>query len=126
MSKKLEKNGLWESSRMMLPQHKEQSILQLQATEKKTKPELDEQELELVSAALRDSKKKKIAVVLTIFGEYVNRHVSGIVLQVDSRRFRLEMIDPFDGSENWEWIGIDYVLKAELAHSLMDEEMIDI
>ena len=23
MSKKLEKNGLWESSRMMLPQHKE-------------------------------------------------------------------------------------------------------
>jgi hypothetical protein len=26
MSKKLEKNGLWESSRMMLPQHKEQSM----------------------------------------------------------------------------------------------------
>ncbi|MCY9666424.1 hypothetical protein M5X11_15885 [Paenibacillus alginolyticus] len=27
MSKKLEKNGLWESSRMILPQHKEQAML---------------------------------------------------------------------------------------------------
>ncbi|MEK8131977.1 hypothetical protein WMW72_29120 [Paenibacillus filicis] len=43
MSKKLEGNGLWESSRMMLPQHKEQSMLARQA--EKTPPTSKETEL---------------------------------------------------------------------------------
>lgn len=34
MSKKLQGNGLWESSRMLLPQHKEQSLLSEQQTSK--------------------------------------------------------------------------------------------
>jgi hypothetical protein len=46
MSKKLQGNGLWESSRMMLPQHKEQSMLLDQAkstahAEPPTKKDLD-------------------------------------------------------------------------------------
>lgn len=44
--KKLEGNGLWESNRMMLPEHKEAIIRQQHEEGRKAKPTPDSQELE--------------------------------------------------------------------------------
>lgn len=48
MTKKLEGNGLWESSRMMLPEHKETIIYKQHEEGRKQRPELDAQEIELI------------------------------------------------------------------------------
>lgn len=46
MSKKLELNGLWESSRMMLPQHKESAIRNRRESQRIMHPIRDEQEIQ--------------------------------------------------------------------------------
>ncbi|WP_199909920.1 hypothetical protein [Paenibacillus sp. CAA11] len=48
MSKKLEGNGLWESSRMMLPQHKEQSVLRQGSPPAGDSEPLTSRELEMI------------------------------------------------------------------------------
>ncbi len=45
MSKKLQGNGLWESSRMMLPEHKETIIQHRYEFGRRSRPTIDEQEL---------------------------------------------------------------------------------
>jgi hypothetical protein len=51
VSKKLELNGLWESSRMMLPQHKEAAIKRKES-QRILRPIRDEQEIQNISAVL--------------------------------------------------------------------------
>lgn len=50
--KKLEGNGLWESSRMMLPEHKEAINRQQNKEGRKVRPTLDAQEIELMENVL--------------------------------------------------------------------------
>jgi hypothetical protein len=68
MSKKLNDNGLWESSRMMLPEHKEEILNHhdRQKWEQENKrPELDEQELERIGFQLQESIKRDQAAEVT-------------------------------------------------------------
>jgi hypothetical protein len=79
MAKKLEGNGMWESSRMILPQHKD-LILNYQKEELSIpRPTLDEQEIDAISTALVQSQVYKKSVDLTLYGEYQLRSVTGIV-----------------------------------------------
>lgn len=48
MSKKLQGNGLWESSRMLLPQHKEQSLLASRSPSEKKAPSLTGRDTEMI------------------------------------------------------------------------------
>jgi hypothetical protein len=71
MSKKLEGNGLWESSRMMLPQHKEQSMQNQSdqpplAPEPPTKKELEiMRDFVILPVALEIVEKKSIEVEMS-------------------------------------------------------------
>jgi len=70
MSKKLEGNGLWESSRMMLPQHKEQSLIRKDAPapppEPPTNKEMDMiRDSVLLPVALQIVEKKSIEVEMS-------------------------------------------------------------
>ncbi|MFE5318930.1 hypothetical protein ACFQ88_09490 [Paenibacillus sp. NPDC056579] len=71
MSKKLEGNGLWESSRMMLPQHKEQSMsvpneTSSSAAEPPTRKELElMREYILLPVALQIVEKRSIEVEMS-------------------------------------------------------------
>ncbi|WP_240421920.1 hypothetical protein [Paenibacillus periandrae] len=71
MSKKLEGNGLWESSRMMLPQHKEQSIQNQKekphlASEPPTKKEMEMmRDSVILPVALKIVEKKSIEVEMS-------------------------------------------------------------
>lgn len=66
MSKKLELNGLWESSRMMLPQHKESAIRNQRESQRISRPIRDVQEIQQISAVLSLSQmyKKPIELIL--------------------------------------------------------------
>jgi hypothetical protein len=52
MGKKLEGNGMWESSRMMLPEHKESLLEQNRHLKDFARPVLDEQEIQAVEEAI--------------------------------------------------------------------------
>jgi hypothetical protein len=125
MSKKLEQNGLWESSRMMLPQHKETAIINQKEMHRIQRTVLDEQEVHMISSILSQSQMYKKPVQLTLFGEYEPRIISGIVSRSKQGEFRLDTEDPFNGLQDWDWICYKDVLKAELSKEWTEEEMID-
>lgn len=126
MSKKLKRNGLWESSRMMLPQHKETSIRRQRELQRIPRSVKDEQEIQNINAALLQSQVLQKNVHLTIYNEYKHRNVTGIVKVSQRGSFRLNTVDPFNGEEDWEWINYQDVLKAELNEEWIGDEMIDL
>ncbi|MEC0213106.1 hypothetical protein ABEX47_06730 [Paenibacillus ehimensis] len=66
MSKKLQGNGLWESSRMMLPQHKEQSMSALPQTAPPTKKEFEMMRKSIIlPVVLNIVEKKSIEVEMS-------------------------------------------------------------
>jgi len=103
MRKKLEGNGLWESSRMMLPEH----VKTLQASNDEyfrpdlPRPVLDEQEMELIAGALQRSIQEREVVRLRMYDPREQLIIEGIVdrvdmaagrFVVDGERFRIEDI----------------------------------
>lgn len=103
MSKKLENNGLWESSRMMLPEHKERIIAEnLEFKHRRpTKPTLDEQQWEEIMRVLMASLGMRVAAQFKLYHEYEDCAAIGIVDKVDpytrtfiidGERFRMEDI----------------------------------
>lgn len=59
MSKKLSNNGLWESSRMMLPQHKEALLRHQHEQHRQERPLLDEMVWEDISSRLQWSMENR-------------------------------------------------------------------
>jgi hypothetical protein len=125
MSKKLELNGLWESSRMMLPQHKESAISKRKEAQRMSRPIRDEQEIQNISTVLSLSQMYKKPVVLTLYEEFKTRSVTGIVVRSRHGEFRLDIVETVSGVDDWEWIAYRDVLKAELSNEWTEDSMID-
>lgn len=84
-------NLVWESSRMMLPEHKEKLKQHQKELEKRKKPLIDEQQLDIFSQILSDAMVNGINVKIEVFGPYTDRYVSGNVLKFDSQRRQIKM-----------------------------------
>jgi len=82
--KKLRGNGLWESSRIILPQFREAQVNHRRSLKAREKPELDEQRVEELSAALADALESGVETAVTVFGEYGDRTTVGVIVAVDS------------------------------------------
>ena len=89
MSKKLEKNGLWESSRMMLPEHKERILQANQQLERRTKPILDSQKWEEINERLSEANQTGEAITLVLWDSHENLKVSGAIVKLDVVAFRI-------------------------------------
>lgn len=107
--KRLEGNGLWESSRMMLPEHKEAINLQSKEDYKRTKPVIDEQELEFIELALMESFHEAHSIIFRLFGEYEDIMLSGIVVLMHISRRSVKISTSLD---EWEWIQIEDILSV--------------
>ncbi|MNK88546.1 YolD-like protein [compost metagenome] len=108
MAGKLEANGLWESSRMMLPEHKEAIIRAGRERDRRTKPMVDAQELELIERALSESLRGRAAVTVRLWGEYEDTELRGVVTSIHthSREIKLQQ------GEDWQWIKIRDIVGA--------------
>ncbi|MET3831048.1 hypothetical protein ABIC86_002514 [Paenibacillus sp. DS2363] len=95
MSIKLAGNGLFESSRMILPEHREAWLAHIQEQKRRVKPELDEQEIQQISVILGESYSSSCTVDLVVFNPFDDVHVSGVVvgLDVPARRVKLMLDD---------------------------------
>lgn len=83
MSKKLSGNGLWESSRMMLPEHREQFLEQRRNLHKQERPLLDEQKLEELSSILNCALSMKNKVKITVYDVDQDQHFVGVIIKYD-------------------------------------------
>ncbi|MGI2294199.1 YolD-like family protein [Paenibacillus sp. GXUN7292] len=83
MSKKLQCNGLWESSRMMLPEHKATIISNNEALKRRQRIELDEQEWEEISRVMALSLKTRNFAVIRMYHQYEDLQIVGIVDRID-------------------------------------------
>lgn len=110
MSKKLEANGLWESSRMMLPQHKERIIEHRTQIHHQTKPFLHEDEWEIIGQNLLISLNYTLEARIVVFGEIENREVYGIVSSVS--QFAKKIKVEFDSG--YEWIDFDQLVSVDV------------
>jgi hypothetical protein len=91
MRKKLEGNGLWESSRMMLPEHHEQIREANRKQDPRKPPALDEQEMEQISDALYRSWEERLPVRLYMYDPYEEPVVEGVIDQVDTIHWRVRV-----------------------------------
>jgi hypothetical protein len=85
-------NLRWESTRMMLPEHREEIIKHRSELHIQSRPILDDQELQEISSAVYSSFIQRTPISLILYNEYENRTVTGIVLRVDSslQQIRIE------------------------------------
>lgn len=92
----------WESSRMVLPEHREAILEYRKDLNKKQKPDMDEQELQEIDRKLRDSMQWKQPVSIIIFGEFEDRELSGEITYVDPylKRVKVEFED------GYEWVDL--------------------
>ncbi|OMD87852.1 MULTISPECIES: YolD-like family protein [Paenibacillus] len=104
--KKLEGNGLWEGSRMIMPEHKARILDDALNEETREKPDLDPQALVEISQVLAQSLEDCSPITITLFGEYKDRSIHGIVMRVD---WQLKQIK-FHHDDDWEWIKLDNVV----------------
>lgn len=108
MSKKLEANGLWEASRMMLPQHKERIIEHRSRDNDLTKPFLHEDEWEIIGQNLMLSLNYTLEARIVVFNEMKNRNVCGIVSAINDLGEKIKM--EFDNG--YEWIDFDRIVSV--------------
>lgn len=87
--KKLTGNGLWESSRMMLFEHRDAIIAKQEEKHRQPHPLLDEQQAERVAEKLSLAYQNKQPVQLTVFGEYGDYNVTGTITRIDPFRQRV-------------------------------------
>lgn len=103
-------NMRWESSRMMLPEHV-QALVQLSINEnRRERPELDEQQIEELSCQLQEAIESKTPVEITLFGEFGNRIVVGIVTRIDAQIMRVRV----EYEKDYDWIPVGDILELSL------------
>ena len=91
MRKKLEGNGMWESSRMMLPEHKTALNEQAADGKKRQRIELDEQELEIIGHRLMESHQLRSLVTINMYHHTEDLQVVGMVDRIDQNRGRFKV-----------------------------------
>ncbi|WP_127532726.1 YolD-like family protein [Paenibacillus kobensis] len=103
MSKKLTGNGFWESSRMMLPEHKKALVEMRKEERRRIRPNIDFDEAEAIAAAVSKSFMDQTEVTIQIYDPFNERSETGVVERVDQSRIRIA----------GEWIKFTDIIAAE-------------
>ncbi|MEE4578850.1 YolD-like family protein [Paenibacillus polymyxa] len=109
MSKKLEGNGLWESSRIIIPEHKEAYLKLMKDRQRRGKPELDDQEVQLIEQALIESYNSRNAVTVTVFSPFDDTVMTGVVTSINTARREVKL---FRGEDDYSWIKLEDIISV--------------
>lgn len=91
MGKRLKDNGLWESSRMMLPEHREAIIKQNAEVLNKVKPIIHDDEWEVFFRIIQESLQTMLQIKITVFDDYEDIDYIGTVISVDQLKGELKL-----------------------------------
>lgn len=108
MGKKQEGYGVWESSRMMLPEHKSRIHKDERETLHRGKSVLDGQKLEEIECTLALSLRSHVRVTVVLADSFANKQLNGFVTSIHthSREIKLQW------AEEWKWIQVDDIVEA--------------
>lgn len=109
MGKKLVDNGIFESSRMILTEHRDAYLEHMHQLNRREKPVLDDQEVQMIERAIVDSFNKRCVIDLTLFDPFEDEKISGVVISFNTstREVRLLL------NEEYKWIKISEILSAD-------------
>ncbi|MEK3787529.1 YolD-like family protein [Paenibacillus sp. FSL K6-1230] len=111
MSKKLQGNGLFDSSRFMLPEHTERIRRHYIEETGRSKPVLDAQEIELIEQAIVDSYNRRVPVELKVFSPFEDVRASGVVTALNTS---LREIKLMQDENDYKWIKLEDILLVYL------------
>lgn len=111
MSSKLNDNGIIESSRLMLPEHREAYLAHMHESNRKEKPILDDQEWQLIGQSLLESYQERVAVTLTVFDPFDDSVMRGVVDRIDQNRKEIKFVR---GDEDYSFIPFKNILSASV------------
>ncbi|MGR6764438.1 YolD-like family protein [Paenibacillus sp. T2-29] len=109
MGKKLEENGLWESSRIIIPKHKEAYLKLMQDRQRRGKPELDDQEVQLIEQALIESYNSRRPVSVTVFSPFDDTVMTGVVTSINTARREVKLVR---GEDDFSWIKLEDIVST--------------
>lgn len=109
MSKKLQGNGLFESSRMMLPEHKEWFLQHQKQLNKQIKPQFDEQRLDELSRIMSEAILDHLEVTITIWGLYEHFTITGKIEKVEATSKKIKVVY----GDEYTWINFDDIVHIE-------------
>lgn len=108
MSKKLSGNGIYEGSRMIMPEHREAFLAQEREQQRRGKPVLDDQAIEEITRALAESYNEKVRVDLVVFNPFYDEPVSGVVTGIDNQTNRVKLML----NEEIRWVSLAEIMSA--------------
>lgn len=109
MAKKLFDNGLFESSRMILPEHRDAWIRMANTKLARFKPTLDDQEIQRIEYEIVRSYNKRTKIKLALFDSYEDKEITGIVVALNTYKREIKFLTAED---DWEWIYIKDIIAA--------------
>lgn len=111
MAKKLVGNGVFESSRMILPEYRDAYLEQQERKLEREKPALDPQELELIHRAIIDARNQRLKLRVTKFGPYEDEVFVGMVSTIFVHRNEFKLLI---GEDDWVFINIADIISATI------------
>ncbi|GAB6990492.1 YolD-like family protein [Paenibacillus pini] len=116
MSKKLQGNGIFESSRMMLPEHREAYIIHQEQLKHRTPPLIDPQAAEEMERIMASSMHGGFTISLTLFSEPEDIRLAGRVLRMDRQLRRIYW--EASSADKYEWIELERIIDVEAPDEL--------
>ncbi|MFB5761075.1 YolD-like family protein [Paenibacillus medicaginis] len=111
MSKKLNGNGIFEGSRFILPEFREAYEAQMREQERRGKPALDDQEMQLIEQALIESYNRRVPITVVVFNPFDDEELRGIVTSVNTSLREVKLIR---GDEDCSWIKLEEIISATI------------
>ncbi|NBI31264.1 YolD-like family protein [Chengkuizengella marina] len=100
-------NMFWESHRIILPEHKEMMNHYQKERNRKTKPVLAEEEVNVISQQLSDSMLSESEVTVELFRSFgQNKFISGVITKFDTQLRQIK----FEYEGEYEWIKFDEIV----------------
>ncbi|WP_117169031.1 YolD-like family protein [Paraliobacillus sediminis] len=106
-------NLMWESSRMMLPEHKQVLRAHQKELKKQAKPILDEQQIILFSEQIVEARYFEKTIKIKVFDPYQTLYVIGKVMKVDELEQRIKLVT-IDGIS---WVSLDEILDLTIENN---------
>ncbi|MDC3414475.1 YolD-like family protein [Aquibacillus sp. 3ASR75-11] len=109
-------NLRWESSRMMLPEHKQ--VLQRHQKElnTKTKPILDEQQAVIISRRITDSINRNMNVKIQLFDPYQDSFILGKIQKLVTEQGQMKV----SCQDKVVWVRLDDIIDIQMIEDDLD------
>ncbi|NDI37223.1 YolD-like family protein [Chengkuizengella sediminis] len=102
-------NMMWEASRIILPEHKELMNHYQKERNRKTKPELAEEEVNIISQKLSESMLNESEIIVELFRDFgENAYKTGFITKFDTRLKQVRLED----EDDYEWVKFSDILSV--------------